>query len=87
MLITCYLYFFISLTDALDRLVPLPFAIITLNIDTPIDGMIKISYVRSGRLWVIDNGGSDLIQLDTDGNIKDKVDSMGQFCVTKDDAL
>lgn len=87
MLITCYLYFFISLTDALDRLVPLPFAIIKLNIETSIDGMIKISYVRSGRLWVIDNGGSDLIQLDTDGNIKDKVDSMGQFCVTKDDAL
>lgn len=73
--------------DALDRLVPLPFAIITLNIDTPIDGMIKISYVRSGRLWVIENGGGDLIQLDTDGNIKDEVDSMGQFCVTKDDAL
>lgn len=86
-LITCYLYFFISLTDTLDRLVPLPFTIITLNIDKLIYGMRTISYVRSGRLWVIDNGGRGLIQLDTDGNIKDEVDSMGQFCVTKDDAL
>lgn len=86
-LITCYLYFFISLTDALDRLVPLPFAILTLNIDTPIYEILKISYVRSGRLWVIDSYDGDLIQVDTDGNLKDEVDSNGQFCVTKDDAL
>lgn len=75
------------MTDALDRLLLLPFAIITLNIDTPFYEISKISYVRSGRLWVIDNGCGDLIQVDTDGNQKDEVDSKGQFCVTKDDAL
>lgn len=61
MLIICYLYFFIFLIDVLDRLVLFLFVIIKFNIEIFIDGMIKILYVRLGRLWVIDNGGSDFI--------------------------
>lgn len=43
-------------------------------------------YWKSGRLWVREEDG-ELIQVDTDGNIKERVDSMGPYCVTKDHAL
>lgn len=75
------------MTDALETLILLPFAILTLNIDTPVDLVTDMSYVRSGRLWLTDHFNDEVIQVDTDGIIKDKVSSMGPFCVTEDDAL
>lgn len=46
-----------------------------------------MSYVRSGRLWLTEHFTDEVIQVDTDGIIKDEVNSIGPFCVTKDDAL
>lgn len=69
------------------RLVLLPFALLTLTFVTPAGEILKLSYVRSGRLWMVNIYDYKLIQVDTDGNIKDEVKSPGEFCVTEDDAL
>lgn len=69
------------------RLVLLPFALLTLTFDTPAGEILKLSYVRSGRLWMVNIYDYKLMQVDTDGNIKDEVKSPGEFCVTEDDAL
>nr|XP_034305556.1 uncharacterized protein LOC117682342 isoform X2 [Crassostrea gigas] len=77
----------------LDRLILLPSAIPTLTIDTPVPNIKQISYVKSGRLWVMPGFGHDyengdeIIQVDNNGNVKEKVYSSGPFCVSKDDAL
>lgn len=75
------------MTDALETLILLPFAILTLTVDTPVEVVTDMSYVRSGRLWLTESFNDEVIQFDTDGIIEDKVSSMGPFCVTEDDAL
>lgn len=60
-LIIWYLYFFIFLIDVLDRLVLFLFVILIFKIDIFIYGMIKILYVRLGRLWVIDSDDGNFI--------------------------
>lgn len=91
-LITCYLYLLtFTFTDGLDRLILLPSAIPTLTIDTPVPNIKQISYVKSGRLWVMpdcdDYYGDEIIQVDNNGNVKETFYSSGPFCVSKDDAL
>lgn len=91
-LITCYSYLLtFTFTDCLDRLILLPSAIPTLTIDTPDSNIKQISYVKSGRLWVMpdfdDYYGHEIIQVDNNGNVKEIVYSSGPFCVSKDDAL
>lgn len=73
--------------EALQRLMLLPFVILTFTFDTPADEILKLSYVRSGRLWMKENDDAELIQVDTDGNIIAEIESTGPFCVTEDDAL
>lgn len=93
-LITCYLYLLtFTFTDGLDRLILLLSAIPTLTIDTPVPNIKQISYVKSGRLWVMPDFGDDnmnydeIIQVDNNGNVKEEFYSPGPFCVSKDDAL
>lgn len=87
-LITCYLYLLtFTLTDGLDRLIFLPSAIPTLTIETPVNSMDRISYVKSGRLWIMSSGENAIFQVDNDGNKKEEVYSSGPFCVSKDNAL
>lgn len=76
-----------NVQEALQRLMLLPFAILTFTFDTPADEILKLSYVRSGRVWMEGSKYYKLIQVDTDGNIKDEVKSPRGFCVTEDDAL
>lgn len=85
-LITCYLYLLtFTLTDGLDRMILLPSAILTSTIVIPLEDTEQISYVKSGRLWVMSN--SKIIQVDNNGNVKERVYSSGPCCVSKDDAL
>lgn len=93
-LITCYLYLLtFTFTDGLDRLILLPSAIPTLTIDTPLPNIKQISYVKSGRLWVMPDFSdyyvdvAEITQVDNNGNVKEEVYSSGPFCVSKDDAL
>lgn len=87
-LITYYLYLLtFTLTDGLGSLILLPSAIPTLTIDTPVHDMKHISYVKSGRLWMMSDFDDEIIQVDNNGNVKEKVYSSGPFCVSKDDAL
>nr|XP_034304412.1 uncharacterized protein LOC117681961 isoform X4 [Crassostrea gigas] len=83
-----------KIQHGLDRLILLPSAIPTLTIDTPVPNIKQISYVKSGRLWVLlpDFGddyedAGEIIQVDNNGNVKEKFYSSGPFCVSKDDAL
>lgn len=87
-LITCYLYLLtFTLTDGLDRMILLPSVILTLTIGTPVQNIKKISCVKSGRLWVMSDLGYEIYQVDNNGKMKEKVYSLGLFCVSKDDAL
>lgn len=93
-LITCYLYLLtFTFTDGLARLILLPSAIPTLTIDTPVPNIKQISYVKSGRLWVMPDFSdfyvdvAEITQVDNNGNVKEEVYSSGPFCVSKDDAL
>lgn len=87
-LITYNLYLLtLTLTDDLDRLILLPSAIPTLTIDTPVPNIKQISYVKSGRLWVMSDFDDGIIQVDNNRDIKEAVRSLGLFCVSKDDAL
>lgn len=87
-LITYFLYLFtFTLTEGLGRLILLPSANPTLTIDTPLQNIKQIAYVKSGRLWMMSNLAYELYQVDTNGNMKEEVCSSGPFCVSKDDAL
>lgn len=87
-LITYNLYLLtLTLTDDLDRLILLPSAIPTLTIDTPVPNIKQISYVKSGRLWVMSDFDDGIIQVDNYRDIKEAVRSLESFCVSKDDAL
>lgn len=75
------------MTDSLKRLILLSSAILTLTFETPIRDIAQILYWESGTLWVRDKEGDELIQVDTDENIIERVDSLGPCCVTEDHAL
>lgn len=71
----------------IDRMVLLTSAILTLTIATPVENIEQISCVKSGRLWVSPAFGSDIYQVNNNGNINEEVHSKGPFCVSKDNAL
>lgn len=64
----------------------LPSAIHILTFSTPVYDPDSIAYMKSGTLW-IQCFGDALTQVDTSGNVIDKVDSYKPFCVTEDGAL
>lgn len=75
------------MTDTLGRMILLPSAILTYTIEPPCLDIGNISHVKSGNLWVTINEYRELIQVDIDGNIIQRVDLRGPHCVTEDGAL